>query len=90
MQETTQQRNSRIAMDDSAAHRTFNHARDFFAGLATYEIKPDTGKSFSIAQITPKCRLSGWAKNYEIALAKIEAWKNEEICCGYHRSQFGE
>ena len=85
--ETTAQRKSRIAFDDSMAHTAMNHAIDFFRGLATYEITPSFGDSFSYKQITPRGQLSGWAKTYEEAVAKIEKMKAADICNGYPRTQ---
>ena len=81
--ETTTQRNSRVSADDLAAHNEYKHAQDFFAGLATYEITPSFGKSFSVVQITPHGQLSGWAKDYETALAQVEEWKTATLCAGY-------
>jgi hypothetical protein len=89
MKETTQQRNSRIANDDLTAHSAFNHAIDFFRGLATYEITPSFGTSFGYKQVTPRGQLSGWAKTYEEAVAKVEELKNAENCNGYTRKQLG-
>ena len=85
--ETTAQRNSRIAHDDSMAHTAMNHAIDFFNGLATYEITQNPSGSCSVVQKTPRGQLSGWARNYESALAKVEQMKNDDICCGYSRKQ---
>jgi hypothetical protein len=87
--ENTQQRNSRIAQDDAAAHSTFNHAIDFFRGLATYEITQNASKSFSVIQKTPHGQRSGWAKDHNEALQMVEEWKNEEVCCGYSKKQLG-
>jgi len=87
--ESTSQRNSRIDHDNSMAHSAFNHAIDFFRGLATYEITPSYGTSFGYKQITPRGQLSGWAKTYEEAVAKVEALKNAENCNGYTRKQLG-
>ena len=81
--ETTAQRKSRINGDDLAAHNEHNHAKDFFAGLAIYEITPSFGTSFSVAQITPSGQLSGWAKDYDAALAQVEEWKAATLCNGY-------
>ena len=81
--ETTAQRKSRINGDDLAAHNEYNHAKDFFAGLATYEITPSFGTSFSVAQITPSGQISGWAKDYDAALAQVEEWKAANLCNGY-------
>ena len=81
--ETTAQRKSRINGDDLAAHNEYNHAKDFFAGLATYEITPSFGTSFFVAQITPSGQVSGWAKDYEAALAQVEEWKSASLCNGY-------
>jgi hypothetical protein len=81
--ETTAQRKSRINGDDLAAHNEYNHAKDFFAGLATYEITPSFGKSFSVSQITPSGQVSGWAKDYDAALAQVEEWKAANLCNGY-------
>ena len=86
--ETTAQRNSRIAQDDSAAHSAFDHAKDFFNGLASYEISPSFGSSFSVVQKTPHGQRSTSAKNLEDALLQIEEWANSDICVGYSRSQF--
>jgi hypothetical protein len=87
--ESTAQRKSRIEHDDATAHSAFNHAIDFFRGLATYEITPSFGKSFGYKQITPRGQLSGWAQTYEEAVEKVEALKNAEICNGYTRKQLG-
>lgn len=81
--ETTAQRKSRINGDDLAANNEYNHAKDFFAGLAIYEITPSFGKSFSVAQITPSGQVSGWAKDYDAALAQVEEWKAASLCNGY-------
>jgi len=81
--ETTAQRKSRINGDDLAANNEYNHAKDFFAGLATYKITPSFGKSFSVAQITPSGQVSGWAKDYDAALAQVEEWKAASLCVGY-------
>lgn len=81
--ETTLQRKSRINGDDLAANSQFNHAKDFFAGLATYEITPSFGTSFSVTQITPRGQVSGWAKDYDAALAQVEEWKTATLCNGY-------
>ena len=81
--ETTAQRKSRINGDDLAANNQYNHAKDFFAGLATYEITPSFDKSFSVAQITPSGQVSGWAKDYDAALAQVEEWKAATLCNGY-------
>ena len=81
--ETTAQRKSRINGDDLAANNEYNHAKDFFAGLATYEITPSFGTSFSVAQITPSGQVSGWAKDYDAALAQVEEWKAANLCVGY-------
>ena len=81
--ETTAQRNSKVNADDLAAHSEYKHAQDFFAGLATYEITPSFGKSFSVAQITPSGQVSGWAKDYDAALAQVEEWKAATLCNGY-------
>jgi hypothetical protein len=81
--ETTAQRKSRISSDDLAAHSEYNHAQDFFAGLATYEITPSFGTSFSVVQKTPSGQVSGWAKDYADALAQVEQWKAATLCNGY-------
>jgi hypothetical protein len=81
--ETTAQRKSRINGDDLAASNQHSHAKDFFAGLATYEITPSFDKSFSVAQITPSGQISGWAKDYDAALAQVEEWKAATLCNGY-------
>jgi len=88
MRETTEQRNSRIANEDAGAHTAYAHAEDFFNGLATYEIEPSFGTSFSVKQITPHGQLSGWAKSYEDALAKAEEWKSDDYCNGYPKHFF--
>ena len=88
--ESTAQRNSRIAHDDSMAHSAFNHAIDFFRGLATYEITQNPSGSCSVVQKTPRGQLSGYARTYENAIAKIEDWKNAENCNGYTRKQLGD
>lgn len=88
--ENTQQRNSRIANEDAGAHSAFNHAIDFFRGLATYEITPSFGTSFGYKQVTPRGQLSGWAKTYEEAVAKVEELKNADLCNGYSRKQLGD
>jgi hypothetical protein len=90
MRETTAQRKSRIENDDAMAHSAFNHAIDFFRGLATYEITPSFGDSFGYKQVTPRGQLSGWAKTYEEAVAKIEKMKAADICNGYSREQLGD
>lgn len=87
--ENTQQRNSRIANEDAGAHSAFNHAIDFFRGLATYEITQNPSGSYSYKQITPRGQLSGWANTYDNAVAKIEELKNSDICNGYSRKQLG-
>lgn len=89
MRETTEQRNSRIANEDAGAHSAFNHAIDFFRGLATYEITQNKNGSFSYKQTTPRGQLSGWAKTYEDAVAEVEDLKNSDICNGYLRKQLG-
>ena len=81
--ETTAQRKSRITQDDFAADSAFGHAKDFFNGLATYEITPSSDTSFSVAQITPNGQVSGWAKDYDAALAMVEEWKSATLCNGY-------
>jgi hypothetical protein len=73
--ETIQQRNSRVNADDLAAISQHTHKQDVLAGLATYEIVPTFGESFSVNQITPSGQLSGWAKDYISALKKVEEWK---------------
>lgn len=88
--ESTAQRNSRIAQDDSMAHSAFNHAIDFFRGLATYEIKQEPSGSFNVIQKTPRGQLTGYARSYEDAVKKLEDWKNSDLCNGYSRKQLGE
>ena len=90
MKETTAQRTSRIAHDDSMAHSAFNHAIDFFRGLATYEITESPSGSYSVVQKTPRGQLSGYARTYENAVAKVEDWKNSDLCNGYSRKQLGD
>jgi len=82
--ESTAQRTSRIKSDDAAAHSAFAHAQDFYDGLATYSIEP-SGTSFLVYERTPNGQLSGFARTLELAHAKIEAWKNDDLKNGYRK-----
>jgi hypothetical protein len=82
MRESAQQRNSRIANDDTGAHSAFGHAQDFFSGLATYSIKPTIG-GFSVCEMTPRGQVSGWAKTQAKAEAMVQEWKNKQVKNGY-------
>ena len=84
--ETTAQRNSRIANDDSMAHSEYNHAQDFFNGLATYSIEPNGRGGFLVYERTPSGQLCTSAKTMEEAQAEIESWKNTELKNGYRKS----
>ena len=88
--ETTAQRNSRIANEDAGAHSAFNHAIDFFKGLATYEIMPSRMSGFYVFQKTPHGQLCTDVKTIEEAEAKIEDWKSADNCNGYTRQQLGD
>ena len=82
--ETTAQRTSRIKSDDASAHSAYAHAQDFYDGLATYSIEP-SGTSFLVYERTPNGQLCGSANTLEIAQAKIEAWKNDDLKNGYKK-----
>ena len=82
--ESTAQRTSRIKSDDAAAHSAFAHAQDFYDGLATYSIEP-SGTRFLVYERTPNGQLSGFARTLELAHAKIEAWKNDDLKNGYRK-----
>ena len=82
--ESTAQRTSRIKSDDAGAHSAFAHAQDFYDGLATYSIEP-SGTSFLVYERTPNGQLSGFARTLELAHAKIEAWKNDDLKNGYRK-----
>ena len=82
--ESIAQRTSRIKSDDAAAHSAFAHAQDFYDGLATYSIEP-SGTSFLVYERTPNGQLSGFARTLELAHAKIEAWKNDDLKNGYRK-----
>jgi hypothetical protein len=83
--ESTTQRNSRIASEDSGAHSAYYHAQDFFNGLATYSIEP-SHNGFSVYERTPRGQLCTSAKTMEEAQATIESWKNTELKNGYRKS----
>ena len=82
--ESTAQRTSRIKSDDAGAHSAFAHAQDFYDGLATYSIEP-SGTSFLVYERTPNGQLCTSANTLEIAYAKIEAWKNDDLKNGYRK-----
>jgi hypothetical protein len=82
--ESTAQRTSRIKSDDAAAHSAYAHAQDFYDGLATYSIEP-SGTNFLVYERTPNGQLSGFARTLELAHAKIEAWKNDDLKNGYRK-----
>ena len=82
--ESTAQRISRIKSDDAGAHSAFAHAQDFYDGLATYSIEP-SGTSFLVYERTPNGQLCTSANTLEIAQAKIEAWKNDDLKNGYRK-----
>ena len=82
--ESTAQRISRIKSDDAGAHSAFAHAQDFYDGLATYSIEP-SGTSFLVYERTPNDQLCTSANTLEIAQAKIEAWKNDDLKNGYRK-----
>lgn len=87
MRETLEQRNSRIASEDAAAHSAYQHAKDFFNGLATYEIEPSKNGGFFVFQRTPHGQRCGDTKTLEQAEQKIAEWKADDVCCGYSRQQ---
>jgi len=82
--ESIAQRTSRIKSDDASAHSAYAHAQDFYDGLATYSIEP-SGTSFLVYERTPNGQLCGSANTLEIAHAKIEAWKNDDLKNGYRK-----
>jgi hypothetical protein len=82
--ESTAQRTSRIKSDDASAHSAYAHAQDFYDGLATYSIEP-SGTSFLVYERTPNGQLCGSARTLELAQAKIEAWKNDDLKNGYRK-----
>ena len=82
--ESTAQRTSRIKSDDAAAHSAFAHAQDFYDGLATYSIEP-SGTGFLVYERTPNGQLCTSANTLELAHAKIEAWKNDDLKNGYRK-----
>ena len=82
--ESTTQRTSRIKSDDASAHSAYAHAQDFYDGLATYSIEPDCS-GFTVYERTPNGQLSGFARTLELAHAKIEAWKNDDLKNGYRK-----
>ena len=84
MRETTEQRTSRIKSDDATAHSAYAHAQDFYDGLATYSIEPDCS-GFTVYERTPNGQLSGFARTLELAHAKIEEWKNDNLKNGYRK-----
>ena len=84
--ESTEQRKSRIASEDSGAHSAYYHAQDFFNGLATYSIEPNGMRGFSVCEHTPRGQLCTSAKTMEEAQAQIESWKNTELKNGYRKS----
>jgi hypothetical protein len=84
--ESTAQRNSRIASEDSGAHSAYAHAQDFFNGLATYSIEPSKTGGFLVYERTPRGQLCTSAKTMEEAQAKIESWKNTDLKNGYRKS----
>lgn len=85
--ETTTQRTSRINDDDSAAGRERRHAKDFFNGLALYEITPcNTG--FYVFEKTPSGQVCSSAKTLEEANEIIEKWKLAAINSGFRKESF--
>lgn len=89
MKENTQQRKSRIAFEDAGAHSNYEHAQDFFNGLATYEITPSGLKGgFFVIEKTPHGQSCSSVKSIEQALAKIEEWKNQTVKRGYGNELF--
>ena len=82
--ESTAQRTSRIKSDDAGAHTAYAHAQDFYDGLATYSIEPDCS-GFLVYERTPNGQLCGSARTLELAHAKIEAWKNDDLKNGYKK-----
>jgi hypothetical protein len=85
MKENTQQRTSRIAFEDAGAHSDYEHAQDFFNGLATYEITPSGLKGFFVIERTPHGQTCASVDLMEQALAKIEEWKNQTVKRGYSK-----
>jgi hypothetical protein len=88
MRETTQQRTSRIANEDWAADNAYNHAQDFFNGLATYHIEPQECGWFWVYVNTPHGRTTASAKTLEKAEAIIAEWKAETHFAGYPKTFF--
>ena len=86
--ETTAQRNSRIANEDSGAHTAYKHSRDFFNGLATYKIQVLESGRFSVYVETPSGRTTTSAKSIEEAEAIIAEWKTDTIFAGYPKHFF--
>jgi predicted RNase H-like HicB family nuclease len=86
--ETTAQRTSRIANEDSAAHTAYAHAQDFFNGLATYHIEPQKNDGFWVYVNTPHGRTTASAKTLEKAEAIIAEWKAETHFAGYPKTFF--
>jgi hypothetical protein len=84
--ESTAQRTSRIASEDAGAHSEYNHAQDFFNGLATYSIESNGRGGFLVYERTPSGQLCTSAKTMEEAQAEIESWKNTELKNGYRKS----
>jgi hypothetical protein len=86
MRETTEQRTSRIAHDDAAAHSEYDHAQDFFNGLATYSIESNGRGGFLVFERTPHGQLCGSAKTMETAQEMVESMKNTQLKNGYRKS----
>jgi hypothetical protein len=86
--ESTAQRNSRIANEDSAAHTAYQHSEDFFNGLATYKIKEDKPNWFTVYVDTPHGRTTTNAKSLEEAEAIVADWKSSTVFAGYPKHFF--
>jgi len=87
MRETTAQRNSRIANEDVGAHSAYAHSKDFYNGLATYEIEPKTN-GFYVYVRTPHGQTCTTAKTIEEAEAIVADWKSSEVFAGYPKHFF--
>ena len=85
--ESTAQRNTRIAFEDAGAHSAYAHSKDFFNGLATYEIEPKTN-GFYVYVRTPHGQTCTTAKTTEEAEAIIAEWKADTHFGGYSKTFF--
>jgi len=85
--ESTAQRNSRIAFEDAGAHSAYAHSKDFYNGLATYEIEPKTN-GFYVYVRTPHGQTCTTAKTIEEAEATIAEWKADTHFAGYPKHFF--